>query len=564
MIELMDRFIHEVHTGILPSCEPVKNAVRRHMQDLKAPKKRGIYFCRDTANWAISLIKLLKHTKGEFKGKPFDLQPYQAFIVGSLFGWKKIVTHQGVDKHVRRFVKAYIEIARKNGKTEFAAAIGVLMLIFDGEAGAEIYSAATMREQARICWDAAKSMCNDLKKESPALNNMIKVMRNGIFFNGTECKFQALTSEDTTLDGLSPHCGIIDEYHAHKSSDLLEVVETGMGARLQGLLLVITTAGFNKAGPCYQLRNVIIEILKGRKKDDSTFGIIFTLDDPDSWHDQNEWIKANPNIGKAPYWHYMKDQYVKAVNEGAMKQIQFLTKNLNVWTNTGITWIADKYIRKTRAQFTMEDLRGMPAWGGLDLASNKDIAALRFCIPIEGRIYFWGRYYLPEDTCMQRTKDDGVAYQQWADEGYITLTPGNVTDYRWIKEDIIHLSEVLDVRTIFYDRYNASQLVVELTEEGIDMQPFSQSITHMSTPTKEYEKLYLEGVLGHDGNPVHEWMINNVDMIRDSNNNYKPDKKRSKDKIDGVIADIMSLAAYYVDKAGNKPSIYEERGIISI
>lgn len=564
MIELMDSFISDVHTGKLPSCEPVRLAVKRHMQDLKAPKSRGLRFDRDAAHWAISIVKMLKHTKGEFKGKLFDLQPYQAFIIGSIFGWKKTVDHSGEKKEVRRFQKAYVEIARKNGKTEFAAAIGVVMMVFDGEAAAEVYSAATMRDQAKICWDAARSMINELKKDSPAMNKMIDVYRNSIMVKSTDSKFQALTSEDSTLDGLSPHCGIIDEYHAHKSSDLLEVIETGMGARIQPLLLVITTAGFNKAGPCFQLRNVIIEVLKGRKKDDSTFGIIFTLDDPDKWHDPAEWIKANPNIGKAPYWDYMRNQYTKAVNEGAMKQIQFLTKNLNIWTNTGTTWIADKHIRKTRKAFTLEDLRGMPAYGGLDLASNKDIAALRFCIPMDGKLYFWGRYYLPEETCIQRSKGDGVAYQQWADDGYITLTEGNVTDYSWIKSDLVYLSEVLDIQRIEYDRYNASQLVIELQDEGFKMDPYSQFISHMSTPTKEYEKLYLDGSIVHDGNPVHEWMINNVEMIVDSNGNYKPAKNKSKDKIDGIIADIMALAGYYIDKNNDPRSVYEERGIYTL
>jgi phage terminase large subunit-like protein len=564
MIELMDSFIHDVSTGDLPSCIPVRNAVQRHIQDLEDGHERNIRFDREAADRAISIVKLLKHTKGEFKGRLFDIQPYQAFIIGSLFGWKKTIFNPGESKEVRRFQKAYIEIARKNGKTEFAAAIGVIMMVFDGEAAAEVYSAATMRDQAKICWDAAKSMINELKKDSAAINDMIEVYRNSIIVKKTESKFQALTSEDSTLDGLSPHCGIIDEYHAHKSSDLLEVLETGMGARIQPLLLIITTAGFNKAGPCFQLRNVINDILSFRKKDDSTFGIIFTLDDPEKWHDENEWVKANPNIGKAPYWDYMRNQYTKAVNEGAMKQIQFLTKNLNIWTNTGTTWIADKHISKTREKFDIEKLKGMPAYGGLDLASNKDIAALRFCIPHEGKLYFWGKYYLPEETCLQRSKNDGVAYQQWSDEGYITLTEGNVTDYNWIKNDLLRLSEILNIRRIEYDRFNASQLVIELQDEGFNLDPYSQSITHMTTPTKEYEKLYLDGIIVHDGNPVHEWMLNNVEMIVDSNGNYKPAKNKSRDKIDGIIADIMALAGYYIEKNNDPRSVYEERGIFAL
>jgi phage terminase large subunit-like protein len=562
MIELMDQFISDVKTGKLPSCKYVKQSVNRHLKDLK-DRRKDIYFDKDSAIRAIKIAKMMKHTKGEMAGIPFDLQPWQAFILGCIFGWKKVVDFGGRVKHVRRFQKAYMEVARKNGKTEFAAVVGNIMLIFDGEESAEVYSAAMKKDQAKICWTAAESMCKNLKKDSKHMDRMITIFRNSVFVKDTNSKFEPLTSEDNTLDGLSPHCGIIDEYHAHKSSDLLEVIETGMGARTQPLLLIITTAGFNKAGPCFQFRNVGIEILAGRKKDDSTFVIIFTMDDPDKWHDEKEWIKSNPNIGKAPYWEYMRNQYTKAVNEGAMKQIQFMTKNLNIWTNTGSTWIADKHIRKTREVFNIEQFAGFDAYGGLDLATNKDIAALRFCIDVDGVLYFWGKYYLPEDTCIQRSKDDGVAYMQWAQEGYITLTPGNVTDYNYIKSDIMQLSEILNIKRIQYDRYNASQLVIDLTDEGMEMDPYNQNIISMNTPTKAYEKLYLEGAMRHDGNPVHEWMLNNVELIIDSNGNYKPDKKKSKDKIDGIIADIMALAGYHFGKNSGK-SAYEDRGVYSI
>ncbi len=562
-ISLMDEYIHDVHSGALLSNKYARYAVERHLRDLKNGSKRGLFFNREAAEFAINFILLLRHTTGEWKGMPFNLQPFQAFIVGSIFGWMQHIEIDNKPRVKRRFKKAYTEVSRKNGKTELATGIGILMCFFDGEGSAEVYTVANKKDQAKICWDKAESMMRMLIADSKSVANMIQISKKSIFSLKLGSKMVPLAADAKTEDGSNPYCAILDEYHEAVTSDMLEVQETGMGGRVSPLLFVITTAGtYKQTKPCVILRKVVTDILEGSKEDDSMFGIIFTLDSEEEWTNPEMWIKANPNIGKSPYWHNMMADFKMAQNEGGTKESNFKTKNLNIWVKADKTWMPDTFYKKCAGSFSYRDFPNATAYGAIDLASKYDITTFRMMIPHEGKFYFTGFFYLPEDVIDERGQI-GQAYKRWADAGYIKLTPGNTIDQDFIIHDIAEVSKTLNFRRIDYDTWNASQVAVKLTEMGHDMNIHPQTIQYLGPATKEYERLMRCGDLVHDNNPVQQWMLSNVVLWVDPNGNYKPDKKRSAEKIDGIIADIMAVSGYTI--ASQVPeSIYKTQGIRSL
>lgn len=337
LLEKYKRYMDDVQSGKVLACKYVKQAIERQIRDLSRQKTETFpyYFDEKEAEKSLKLFSLLKHTKGEWATKAlnFQLQDFQAFEIACVFGWKKQYSD------LRRFTRVYSETARKSGKTEKCAGIQIIGAI-EGEGGAEVYSAATTRDQARIVFDATKHMAKELKRDGYKWAKPFVIQANDIKYEA--CVIKALSAEAKTLDGKNPHFVIIDEFHAHPTSDVLNVMETGMGARAQPLLYIITTAGFNIESPCYDLRKTATEILAGIKDDESFFTVIYTLDDDDNWEDEAVWIKANPNIGATPKWDWMREQYTKAKNEGFAKRVEFLTKNLNLWQNQKETWIADE------------------------------------------------------------------------------------------------------------------------------------------------------------------------------------------------------------------------------
>jgi len=558
-VTLYQSFISSVQSGELPSNKWVKLSVERHLSDVKRAEETGFVFDEAEAERVLGIFAALRHTKGQYAKKPFALLPWQAFIVVSLFGWKVAATGQ------RRYRKAYVEVARKNGKTEIAAAIGLILAMFDGEHGAEVYSVANKLEQASICFDAGcimmKALQKDVDDESVSAIEIFNSQNHRKIVNRTNNSFfRPIPTEAKTQDGYNVHGGIIDEYHEATDDSSLRILETGTVARTQPLLFIITTAGFNRNGPCYQLRKVICDILEGKKKDESLFGLVFTLDEDDDWEDERNWIKANPSIGITPTWEAMRSQYTKAKNEGETARINFLTKNLNIWTTVSKTWIKDEDWMRNAAPIDMGLLRGRECYGGLDLASVRDITALILFFPARNSderhialSYFW----IPEDGADQRSRDDGVPYLQWIADGAIEATPGNVTDYGWVKSRILDLCELYQPESIAYDRFNASQLVIELQEEGVKMEPFGQGFVSMSAPTRQIEKMILSGELNHGGNEVLRWMCGNVTLRIDPAGNIKMDKGKSQEKIDGMVALAMAIGEWMTgDKAG--PSKYEE------
>jgi len=556
-LNLAEQYIHDVSKGKVVVCEQIRLTVQRHLNDLEAGADRGLYFDEKEASRVLRIISAFRHTKGAYAGKRFAMQPFQAFLIWCLFGWKR------KDTGKRRFTKAYVEIARKNGKTELAAVIALYMLLFDGEQGAEVYTAATKRDQARICFDACKIMSKHAKRDSKIINKTLGIHKHNIHVLSTSSKLEPLGADADTLDGLSPSCAIVDEYHAHKDNEVLKVLETGMGAREQPLLFVITTAGFNMQGPCYQYRKVCEDIVSGRIEDDSTFAMVFTLDDDDDWKDSATWVKSNPNIGQTPSTEYMETAFRRAVNEGAAAEIQFKTKNLNFWTTVSETWISDDDWMACTGSVDKKELRGRTCYGGLDLASNRDICALSLYFPADhpddpGKVLNW--YWIPADNAAKRSRNDRVPYIDWIDKGYIEATDGNVTDYNYIKARILDLMTDYNIRTIAYDRHNASQLVIELTDEGVKMEPFGQGFTSMNAPTRELERLILSQLIEHGGDPVLRWMASNVQIKMNAAGDIKIDKGKSREKVDGMVSLAMALGESMTEeKAG--PSKYESEDI---
>ena len=554
------QFIDDVISGRLNIGTYARLAVERHLKDLENSSWEYCY-SEAMANRAYGFISALRHTKGEFAGQRFNIQPFQEFFIKVLFGWQR-------KDGGRRFRKAYLEIARKNGKTELAAAIAVYCFLCDNETGAEVYTAATTRDQARIAFETSKVFLKQLKTDSKTFNKLVNVLKYNCNVPNTNSKMESVSADADTLDGLNPHCAIIDEYHAHKTSDVLEVMETGMGSRTQPLLLITTTAGFNRESPCYQFRKVMVDILEGRKIDNSVFPLLFCLDEGDDWQDKKNWTKSNPNLGVTPYISYMDDQYQKALNEGAAKQIQFMTKNLNVWTTTSSVWISNSYIEQTRLFISDEQLINKKCFAGLDLASTRDIAALVLCFPIQAGLdkpHIKSYFFCPEDNVRERSLSDGVPYVQWAQDGHLIMTEGNVTDYDFIKSKVIELTNKFKIECIAFDRWNASQLVIQLTNDGANMKPFGQGFISMSAPTKEVEKLFLSNEITHDANPVMEWMLTNVMLRFDPAGNIKIDKAKSTEKVDGPVAMVMAYAQIMVE---DRPTIYtsgeREQGLLML
>ena len=551
-----EQYIQDVLSGAVLTCDYVKKAVRRHLDDLEASKRADYPFYFDEAEGLrfIKFVRICRHTKGEHANKFFQLQDWQAFVYYVAFGWRRKSNHK------RRFQKIYIEIARKNGKTEMMAPVVLNSLLLDQEAGAEVYAAATKKDQANILFHAGQIMARRMKKDSKAIDRRLQVQKFSVFVKETNSKFEALGADADTLDGLNVHCAIVDEYHAHKDDAVLKILETAIGARQQPQIWIITTAGFNRHGACYQFREVVANILDGKMQDDSIFGIIYTLDEGDDWRQPENWQKANPSIGLTPTWDYMNAALQRAINEGASAEVHFKTKNLNVWVDAAVTWIPTEIWQDCAGEVDLEALKGRPCYGGIDLAAVRDLTAFALFFPAQSDdekhiLLTW--HFCPEDT-VKIKRDNIGAFREWVKSGELIRTPGNVIDYAYIEQVVLQCAADYDLQAIHYDRYDATQTVLKLNELGLRMEPYGQGFISMSRPSKEFEKLAHERKIMHNGNKLLAWELGNVEIKSDPAGNIKPVKKLDEGKIDGIVASIMALAAWMVH--GGKPeqkSIYE-------
>lgn len=509
--------------------ELVRLACARYLADLEQSPENGLFFEEQAAARAISFIEKLRHTKGEWAGERFKLQAWQKFIVRNLFGWKRA-------DGSRRYRKAYVEISRKNGKTSFAAAIGLYMLYADNENRAEVYSAATTAKQAKICFDEATAAVR-----ATTLQDRILVQANSLVYMERGSKFSPVSSEYKSLDGLNPSCAIIDEYHAHRDSGVYDVLVSGMGARRQPLTFIITTAGNDKFSACFEHRIMCVKLLKGVLQDPATFVFIASLDDESEWDKPEMWIKSNPNLGVSVKAEYIEERVLAAKNKPS-EIVDTKTKNLNLWVDAMKGWIADdRWVACHDENFDERVLLGRECYGGLDLSNVSDLTAFALLFEINGRLVVKVWAWIPHETMNDRFSRENINYPHWVAEGWIRCTEGNVIDRAFVEADILELSKIYRIKSIAYDRYDSTATVIRFQDEGLKLSKFGQGYASMSTPTKRLEEIVLSGQLEHLGNPALRWQMSNIELSRDPAGNIKPNKAAARQKIDGVVALIMAL-----------------------
>jgi len=548
------RYALDVCNEVILTCDWTKLAVERYFSDWERAENDDpefpFYFDVNAAISGIKFFSWLHHSKGEWAGQTFDLQPWQQFYLWQLFGWKR-----KSDKS-RRFRTFYLSVARKNGKTTLAAGLGLYFLDGDGEPGAEVYSAATKFDQAKLTHIEAERMV----KSSRFLRDHITIHVNNIFCKKTNSFFRALGRDHDSLDGLNMSCGIVDELHAHKTRDLWDVLDTATGSRRQPLLFTITTAGFNKYSICYEIHTYTQQILEQSQVDDTFLGGIYTIDPGDDWTDQSIWIKANPSLGVCTKLNDVQRKFKKA-SAIAAAQNSFMRLHLNMWTESETRWITNTTWLTAGSDFNHSLLRGQQCCAGLDLSTTTDVSAFILVFPPTYKIDTYNvlcRFFIPLDNIHKRVRKDKVPFDVWIDEGFVTATPGKVIDYSYIIEQIERDSYDYDLRTIAFDRWGATKISQDIQDLGYEMFsdakskkrlqnrllfPFGQGYKSMSPPMKELEKLIISQKLDHGNNPVLTWMCSNVVTREDPAGNIKPDKSTSVDRIDGIVALIMALDA---------------------
>ena len=531
MIDGLDQYCSDVLEDKIPSGLHLKNAVGRYLAD----RQNGFVFDEKAVNKVITFISKLKHSAGEHAGKHFILEPWQVFLVSNLYGFYN-------KDGRRRFKTAYLEMARKQGKTAFVAALALYNLLADDEPAAEILLAANSKDQARIAFKLVRSFAHGYDPKETE----VKRFRNDIVVNnGLEDTFiKCLAADSDKLDGFNASLGIIDEYHSAPNSQVRDVIRSSMGMRKNPMLITITTAGFDKSLPCFELRTVATEISSGVKKDDSFFGIIYSLDEKDDWKDPATWPKSNPNLNITVHTDFLQEQVTQAINS-PNDEVGVKTKNLNIWCDSATTWIPDEYVLKATNKLKIEDFKGEDCFIGVDLASNVDLTAVSYMFVREGKYYFIIDYYIPRETLDVRNLHiDKEMYKDWVTHKYLKTTAGNVTDYDYITHDIIKASEKCNIIKIYYDKYNSTQWAIQCTNESLPIEPFSQTVGNFNSCTKEFERAILKGNVCLDDNPVTRYCLRNVELRQDFNGNVKPNKSSEKKKIDGVIASLQALAAF--------------------
>ena len=553
-VAIARRYAEDVRDGLTPACRYVQLACERHLADLDAQDADGFAYRFDEAK-AVAVcrfIELMPHTKGKWarSGDLLRLEPWQVFNTAVVFGW----VH--ADTGLRRFRTAYIEVPRKNGKSAWSSAIGLYMLAADGEHGAEVYSGATTEKQAKIVFEAARKMARQTDAYRDAFG--VEVMASNLSIPEDGSKFEAVIGKPG--DGASPSCAIVDEFHEHQTDDLFETMETGMGAREQPLMWVITTAGSDTAGPCYALRSDVIRTLEGTTPNEYLYGAIYTLDEDDDWTTEAALRKANPNYDVSVSGDFLKAQVRDAVNSSRRQNV-VKTKHLNKWVQAREGWMNMEAWNAQADAPPLAEFESEACWLGLDLASKVDIASAvkLFKRDVEGEdhYYLFGRHYLPET----RIEDpDKRHYQGWVHDGHLVATDGDIIDHDRIQEDLEGDAAAFRIVRLGYDPYNATQLAVNLERSGIDTLEIRQTVSFLSDPMKWIEALTLAGRLHHDGNPCMSWMVSNVVCRVDANDNVFPRKERAENKIDGAVAAIIALCVAMREE-GPTESVYSTRGI---
>ena len=515
------------------------------------------HYDKAAADYAVNFIECLSHTKGTWAGKPFELLDWQERIIRDLFGVLK-------PNGYRQFNTAYIEIPKKNGKSELAAAIALLLTCGDGEERAEVYGCAADRQQASIVFEVAA----DMVRMCPALNKRVKILasQKRIVYMPTNSFYQVLSAEAYSKHGFNIHGVVFDELHTQPNRKLFDVMTKGSGdARMQPLYFLITTAGTDTNSICYEQHQKAKDILEGRKIDRTFYPVIYGAEDDADWTSPKVWKQANPSLGET-----IGMEKVVAACESARQnpgeENAFRQLRLNQWVKQAVRWMPMEKWDACNFSFDESELEGRVCYGGLDLSSTTDITAFVLVFPPideDDKYYILPFFWLPEDTLPLRVRRDHVPYDVWERQGYLLTTEGNVVHYGFIENFIEELGQRFNIREIAFDRWGAVQMSQNLEGLGFTMVQFGQGYKDMSPPTKELMRLTLNKMIAHGGHPVLRWMMDNIFIKRDPAGNIKPDKEKSTEKIDGAVALIMALDRAVRCGAGDSgASIYDERDLL--
>jgi phage terminase large subunit-like protein len=519
------------------------------------------YFDDAAAEAAVEFFpRYLRHSKGAYAGQPFKLETWQAQqIIRPFFGWKRR------SSGLRRYRTCWLEVPRKNGKSTLCAGVALLGLFGDGEAGAEVYTAATDKDQARLVFSEAKNMV----LASPDLRRLCDPFKDSIYVAQTGGALRAISSDAKTKDGLNIWCFIMDEVHAHRDRSLYDVLHTAQGARTQPIEFLATTAGKDRNTFGYEMHEYALKVLKGTVDDPEFLPVIFGSDVEDDWRDETVWKKANPNYGISLQKEYMQAQANRA-NEMLAYQNVFRQLHLNQWVEQATRAIDMDQWRSCAGdddwQALEEKLEGRACHAGLDLSTTTDLTALILVFPPpqddpDDNWYVLSRFFVPEDGLTKRERRDRAPFRQWRDQGALICTDGNIVDYRAIKEQIEADSVKFRIVSVGYDPWNATQLSIELQDEGYNVMEFRQGFGSMAAPTRELMRLVAGGLLSHGGHPVLAWCASNLSVKTDSAGNMKPDKQKSSDRIDGIVGLVMGLGRA-IAQGEQSQSNYETRGLL--
>ncbi len=511
----------------------VRLACERHLRDLVDGPKRGLTWRPDLAERHFSFVRCLELAEAGGGTRPFEFSPHQKFINGSIFGWL------GADGF-RRYRTAYIEEAKGNGKTPQAAATGLYCLVADGEPEPEVYSAAVGREQAKICFSDAQRFVD----RSPALRRRLIAHGNNIAYPSAHGFFRPVSSEGRGLDGKRVAAAIVDELHEHPTATVVNKMSAGTKGRPQALIYEITNSGWDRHSICYQHHDYTVKVLEGIFQDDAWFGFIAAVDEEDDpIEDEGCWLKANPNLDVSVTRDYLRKQVREAKGMPAQRNL-VLRLNFCVWTEQDKVWIPDAKWRACGGAIDLEALKGRDCYGGLDLSAIDDISALVLDFPGPDGTHTWLPFFwIPADNVEERVRRHRVPYDVWIRQGLIQTTPGNVIDYAFIRAFINdQLATKYRIKEIAIDRlFQGAQMSTDLQSDGHTVAAFGQGFFSMAAPCKAHEELVLSRKLNHGNNAVLRWMNGNVAIQQDPAGNKKPDKNRSRDKIDGIVAGLMAL-----------------------
>ena len=508
----------------------------------------GFWIDEAAAQLAVDFFReCLVHTKGDRAGQPFILERWQEDeIVRPLFGWKRA-------DGTRRYREAYIEIPKKNGKSTLAAGIALFLLFADGEMGGEVYSAAGDKDQARIVFNDAKLM----RGASAELRKRSRAYRDTLVVHATASRYQVLSADAPTKHGLNPHGILFDELHVQPTRELWDTLTTGGAARRQPLIVAITTAGYDRHSLCWEKHDYAMKVRDGSVTDPAFLAVIYAAGEQDDWREPATWAKANPNLGVSVKIEYFRDQLKKA-EESLAYLNTFKRLHLNIWTESLTRWLPPDRWAACGGAVDAAALAGRRCYAGLDLSTTTDITAFELLFPPEDAEGLWillSHFWCPEAAIQLRARRDRVPYDIWVQERVLMATAGDVVDYDVVRTGVRELALRYRIQEIAYDRWNASQLVTQLQEDGATMTPFGQGFASMSAPTKELEKLIIGEKLRYGDHSILRWMAANVVLAKDAADNWKPAKNKSTGRIDGMVAAIMALGRAMTRPEHGEPRI---------